>query len=89
VRAIPFVRGAGPSRRRAGVHPGWRVRRRALAGPRFLCEAFAEQAGRAPTSDEQAALAKRARELGAKQALRALFKLHGDALVVWLLGNGE
>jgi hypothetical protein len=55
----------------------------------LLCEAFAEQAGRAPTSDEQAALAKRTRELGAKHALRALFKLHGDALVVWLLGNGE
>lgn len=55
----------------------------------LLCEAFAEQAGRAPTSDEQAALAKRAQELGAKQALRALFKLHGDALVAWLLGKGE
>lgn len=54
----------------------------------LLSEAFADQTGRPPTSAEQAALAKRARELGAKQALRALFKLHGDALVAWLLGNG-
>jgi len=54
----------------------------------LLSEAFAEQTGRAPTPDEQAALAKRAQEVGAKQALRALFKLHGDALVAWLLGNG-
>jgi hypothetical protein len=44
----------------------------------LLSEAFAEQA----------ALAKRAQEIGAKQALRVLFKLHGDALVAWLLGNG-
>ena len=54
----------------------------------LLSEAFAEQIGRSPTPDEQAALAKRTREIGAKQALRALFKLHGDALAAWLLGNG-
>jgi hypothetical protein len=54
----------------------------------LLSEAFAEQAGRAPTPDEQAALAKRATEMGAKRTLRALLKLHGDALVRWLLGNG-
>jgi hypothetical protein len=55
---------------------------------RLLSDAFAEQIGRPPTPDEQAALAKRTGEIGAKQALRALFKLHGDALVAWLLGNG-
>ena len=55
---------------------------------KLLGEAFAEQTGRTPTPDEQAALAKRAQEVGAKQALRALFKLHGDALVAWLLGGG-
>jgi hypothetical protein len=33
-------------------------------------------------------LAKRATEMGAKRTLRALLKLHGDALVGWLLGNG-
>ncbi len=55
---------------------------------KLLNEAFAEQTGRTPTADEQDALEKRAREIGAKQALRALFKLHGDALVAWLLGNG-
>ena len=55
---------------------------------KLLNEAFAEQIGRSPTPDEEAALTKRTREIGAKQALRALFKLHGDALVAWLLGNG-
>jgi hypothetical protein len=54
----------------------------------LLSEAFAEQVGRAPTPNEQAALVKRTREIGAKQALRALFKLHGEALVAWLLGDG-
>jgi hypothetical protein len=49
---------------------------------------FAEQAGRAPTPDEQEALVKRAHELGAEAAVRALLKLHGDALAGWLLGNG-
>jgi hypothetical protein len=53
----------------------------------LLSEAFAEQTGRPPTPEEQTALAKRAQELGAKHALRALFKLHGDALVTWLLGS--
>ena len=55
---------------------------------KLLSEAFAEQIGRSPTPDEEAALTKRTREIGAKQALRALFKLHGDALVAWLLGTG-
>jgi hypothetical protein len=55
---------------------------------KVLSDAFAEQAGRAPTPDEQAALAKRARELGSTQALRTVFKLHGGALADWLLGNG-
>ena len=55
----------------------------------LLSEVFAEQEGRAPTPDEAAALAKRTQEIGAKQALRALFKLHGDALAAWLLGSGE
>ena len=62
--------------------------REVLDKPRLLSEAFAEQIGRSPTPDEEAALVKRTREIGAKQALRALFKLHGDALVAWLLGNG-
>jgi hypothetical protein len=53
----------------------------------LLHEAFAAQEGRAPTPEEEAALVKRTREVGAKQALRALFKLHGDALAEWLLGN--
>jgi hypothetical protein len=55
----------------------------------LLSEAFADQLGRDATADEQAALAKRAKELGARQALRALLKLHGDALVAWLLGDGH
>ena len=55
----------------------------------LLGEAFAEQVGRDVTPDEQAALARRAKELGARQALRALLKLHGDALVAWLLGDGH
>lgn len=55
---------------------------------KLLKEAFSEQMGRSPTPDEEAALAKRTREIGAEQALRALLKLHGDTLVSWLLGNG-
>ena len=54
-----------------------------------LCEMFAQQTGRDPTPEEQEALAKRAQELGRKEAFRALMKLHGDALVAWLLGNGS
>jgi hypothetical protein len=55
----------------------------------ILGEVFADQIGRDATADEQAALAKRAKELGARQAVRALLKLHGDALVAWLLGDGH
>jgi hypothetical protein len=55
---------------------------------KILSGLFAERAGRAPTSDEQEALVKRAHELGAEAAVRALLKLHGDALAGWLLGNG-
>jgi predicted transposase YdaD len=79
----PTLRAAFEEGEREGEQKGAESERREL-----LSEAFAEQAGRPPTPDEQAALAKRAQEIGAKQALRALFKLHGDALVVWLLGRG-
>jgi hypothetical protein len=54
---------------------------------KLLRAAFAGNAGRAPTPEEQAALVKRAGELGPEQALMALIKLHGDALVAWLLGS--
>jgi hypothetical protein len=54
----------------------------------LMSEAFAAQAGRAPTPDEEIALARRTQEIGATQALRDLFKLHGDALIAWLLGSG-
>ena len=56
---------------------------------KVLGEVFADQIGRDATADERAALAKRAKELGARQAVRALLKLHGDALVAWLLGDGR
>jgi hypothetical protein len=79
----PTLRAAFEEGKHEGEQRGAESERREL-----LCEAFAEQAGRAPTSDERAALAKRAQEIGAKQAIRALFKLHGDALVAWLLGGG-
>ena len=52
----------------------------------MLREIFATHAGRALTPDEQEALAKRAREMGAKQALQTVLHLHGKALVAWLLG---
>jgi hypothetical protein len=79
----PTLRAAFEEGEREGEQRGAESERREL-----LSEAFAEQTGRMPTPDEQAALARRAQEIGAKQALRALFKLHGDALVAWLLGNG-
>lgn len=52
----------------------------------LLREFFADQAGHEPTPDEREALTKRARELGAKQALSTVLKLHGEALAAWLLG---
>jgi hypothetical protein len=55
---------------------------------KILSSLFAQQNGRAPTRDEQEALVKRAHELGEEEAIRALLKLHGDALGAWLLGNG-
>jgi hypothetical protein len=56
---------------------------------KILSGVFARQAGHAPSPDEQQALARRARELGAEEAVMALVKLHGDALVAWLLGDGR
>ncbi len=56
---------------------------------RILSGVFARQAGHPPTPDEQRALAKRARELGPEEAVMALVRLHGDALVAWLLGDGR
>ncbi len=53
---------------------------------KILCEMFTEQTGREPTPEEQEALARRAKEPEQKEAIRALLKLHGDALVAWLLG---
>ena len=55
----------------------------------LLSGVFARQAGHAPTLDEQKALAKRAKELGPEEAVMALVRLHGDALVAWLLGDGR
>ncbi len=66
-----------------GARQGAQSERREL-----LSQAFAAQAGRAPTPDEEIALARRTQEIGATQALRDLFNLHGDALIAWLLGSG-
>jgi hypothetical protein len=79
----PTLRKAFDEGKQEGELRGAESERREL-----LSEAFAEQTGRAPTPDEQVALARRAEEVGAKQALRALFKLHGEALVAWVLGSG-
>jgi hypothetical protein len=54
----------------------------------LLREGFAVRVGRAPTPDEEAALARRTQEIGANQTVRALVRLHGDALIAWLLGSG-
>jgi hypothetical protein len=54
---------------------------------KVLSGLFAERSGRAPTRDEREALVKRVDELGAEEALRALLRLHGDALSAWLLGS--
>jgi hypothetical protein len=56
---------------------------------KLLVTALAAQMGRAPTADEEAGLAKRAIEVGPEQAIRTLIALHGDALVGWVLGDGN
>jgi hypothetical protein len=84
LKLSPTLRAAFEEGERKGEEKGVAQER-----SRLLSEAFTEQAGRAPTPDERAALAKRVHEMGSQQALRALLKLHGDALVVWPLGNGS